>query len=61
MPGTKTGALHAAETNKKRDPDHYRRLGQKGGKAKVAKGYSMADPETRIELGRQGGLTGGKK
>lgn len=61
MPGTKSGALHAAETNKKRDPDHYKKLGQKGGKARVAKGYSMAEEEVRVKMGRLGGLAGGKK
>ena len=55
MPGTKDGARKAAITNKQRDPDHYKKIGHRGGSAKVAKGFSMADGPTRIKLGAAGG------
>lgn len=61
MPGTTAGSTKAAETNKQRDPDHYKKIGRQGGVAKVPKGYSMADPETRIENGRAGGKKARKK
>ena len=55
MPGTKAGAQKAALTNKQRDPHHYEKIGHRGGSAKVAKGFSMADKTTRIKLGAAGG------
>lgn len=61
MAGTPQGSAKGAETNKLRDPDHYKKIGRAGGIAKVPKGYSMADPETRIENGRAGGKKARKK
>jgi general stress protein YciG len=60
MPGTSVGGRKSAATNKQRDPDHYLKIGHKGGKATVAKGFSMASPEQRSEAGRKGGQTARK-
>ena len=32
MAGTREGGLKAAETNRSKDPNHYFKAGQKGGK-----------------------------
>lgn len=45
MSGTKAGGLRAATTNKKKQADFYKKIGSKGGKARVPKGVS--DPEVR--------------
>jgi general stress protein YciG len=53
--GTKEGGVKAAETNKKRDPLHYQKIGRAGGIKHVPKGFSMAEPEVRKEMGQLGG------
>lgn len=57
MPGTKSGARNAVNTNKLKDPHHYENIGRKGGSAKVPKGYSMAEKQEREANGRKGGKT----
>jgi general stress protein YciG len=54
MSGTKAGAKRAVATNKAKDKDYYSKLGEKAGKVKVAKGYSMAQPQDRVDSGRKG-------
>jgi len=58
MPGTKSGGLKAATTNKERHgADFYKRVGQKGGSVLGTKGgFASMPPERRAELGRKGGI-----
>ena len=41
--------------------DFFQRIGSKGGKAKVTKGFGIATPEQRREWGRKGGLVKQKR
>lgn len=55
MAGTKEGGLKAAQTNKLRHgDDYYSRMGAKGGKACVRKGFG-ANPELAKRAGAIGG------
>lgn len=54
MSGTRAGAKNAVATNRAKDKDYYSKLGAKAGKVKVAKGYSMAKPQDRVDSGRKG-------
>ena len=55
MAGTKEGGLKAAQTNKLRHgDDYYARMGAKGGKACVCKGFA-ANPELAKKAGAIGG------
>lgn len=57
MTGTLAGGIKAAETNKQRHgTDFYKKMGQKGGKARVPKGFS-----TNRALARVAGAKGGAK
>ena len=57
MAGTKAGGQKTRETNLKKDPDFYKKIGSKGGrKTGVLKGFA-ANPE----LARRAGVLGGKK
>lgn len=40
-------------------PVIHRMLSQKGGRAKVRKGFAMMDPERRKEVTRRGGINSG--
>lgn len=55
MPGTKEGARKARETNLKRDPNFYAKIGKKGGEKEVPKGYSM-----NLRLASLSGKLGGR-
>ena len=55
MPGTKTGGLKAAQKNVERDPNYYAKIGSKGGKAKVPKGFAV-----NRDLARVAGAKGGR-
>ena len=44
MAGTKIGGLRAAATNKKRDPDFYKKIGSAGGKKGTTGGFARAIP-----------------
>lgn len=55
MAGTTAGGRKSAEKNKKKDPDHYKKIGHSGGVKHVAKGFSMLDPGTIKILGARGG------
>lgn len=52
---TPDGVAKMKATILKRDPDFYRKIGAKGGKAKVPKGFSFMDKEKRREITRKGG------
>ena len=59
--GTRIGGLKAREANLKKNPNHYKEIGGKGGKKtkdelKSPKGFGAATPEQRSEWGRKGGL-----
>lgn len=55
--GTKAGGQKTRETNLRKDPDFYRKLGRKGGrKTGIVKGFA-ANPE----LASRAGAIGGKK
>lgn len=55
MPGTKTGGVNAAKTNKQRyGDDFYQKIGAMGG-AKSRGGGFANDPELAREAGRKGG------
>lgn len=53
------GGLKAAEKNLKRDPDFYKKAGQKGGLAKVPKGFAINRDLART-AGQRGGLARGE-
>lgn len=57
MSGTIEGAGRAVSTNKKRDPEHYQKIGQRGGHAKVPKGFAAMDRAKVSEISRKGGTT----
>ena len=66
MPGTKTGGLKAAETNKKKyGEDFYKRIGAKGGEISRGGGFASqevgADGLTGQERARIAGSKGGVK
>ena len=55
MPGTRTGGIKAAKTNKTRyGKDHYVKLGATGGRKSRGGGFA-ANPELAREAGRKGG------
>jgi general stress protein YciG len=54
MPGTIEGGKKAAETNKKRDPDFYRKIGAKGGQKGTTGGFAANRLLASI-AGRKGG------
>lgn len=54
MAGTKAGGIKAAETNLRRDPNFYVRIGSIGGKNGHTGGFA-ANPELAREAGRKGG------
>lgn len=54
--GNKLGGAKAGATNKaKYGADYYQKIGSKGGKAKVPKGFAMMSPERLREVGIKGG------
>lgn len=56
MAGTKAGGEKAAKTNKKRyGKDFYKKIGNKGGIARVPKGFA-----TNKKLAAEAGAKGGK-
>ena len=55
MAGTKIGARKAAAKNLAKDPDFYKKIGSKGGKAGNTGGFA-ANPELARIAGRLGGL-----
>lgn len=57
MSGTVTGARKAKETTLKRNPNHFKEIGKKGGLAKVPKGFAL-DKERAKTAGKKGGQNG---
>lgn len=55
MAGTREGGIAAAKKNQEREPNFYQRIGRKGGKVKVSKGFG-----TNSELARTAGAKGGR-
>lgn len=55
MAGTHIGGLRAAEKNKTREPDFYKRIGSLGGKKGTTGGFAA-----NRELARIAGMKGGK-
>lgn len=60
MSGNKIGGLKAAKTNLKKNPDFYRIIGSKGGRAGNTGGFH-AHPELASEAGRKGGKNSSRK
>lgn len=63
MPGTKEGARKAREKNLAKDPDFYKKIGQKGGQNSRGGGFAyMAqhDPQRLREVSAKGGSNGRK-
>lgn len=64
MAGTREGGLAAADRNKERDPDFYKRIGAMGGKKGRTGGFAsqkrgadgLTGSERASEVGRIGGL-----
>lgn len=54
MAGTKAGGMKAAAANKAKDPDFYRKIGGKGGRAGNSGGFA-ANPELARLAGAKGG------
>jgi len=55
MAGTEQGGRNAADTNIRRyGPDFYAKIGEMGGRKKVAKGFAL-NRELASEAGRKGG------
>jgi general stress protein YciG len=66
MAGTKIGGVKAAQKNKERDPDFYKKIGRKGGSVAtdLPKGfaYSAANGyDWHKEAGRRGGTISRKR
>lgn len=58
MPGTRAGGLKAAATIKKKNKDHYKIAGAKGGAARGKKGMAVTiekDPVRAKEIMAKGG------
>lgn len=57
MPGTKSGGLKAKATNLAKNPNFYKDIGSKGGKAPTAtpKGFAAMTPERLKEVSAKGG------
>lgn len=55
MAGTRAGGLKAAETLKKKDEDHFRKIGSQGGKNNTANLFKPGSRRAK-QLGRLGGL-----
>lgn len=54
--GTVEGGKKTSESNKKNyGDDFYIKIGQKGGSAKVPKGFAKMDRDKVVEAGRKGG------
>lgn len=60
MAGSRETGLKAARTNKKKDPDFYKKIGAMGGRASNWGGFS-ADRELARRAGRKGGLKSRRK
>lgn len=58
MAGTRAGGMAAAATNKKNDPDFYKRIGRLGGANGRTGGF--ADGEAGRERARIWGAVGGR-
>ncbi|WP_368858989.1 general stress protein [Mycolicibacterium neoaurum] len=58
MPGTYVGGLKARDKNLAKDPDFYRKIGKRGGKAprNMPRGFAAMPPEKVSAAGRKGGL-----
>lgn len=61
MSGTKIGGIHARDTNLKREPGFYKRIGSMGGKAGTTGGFwytknVLGDVGKVREAGSRGGL-----
>jgi general stress protein YciG len=59
MAGTAAGGRLAAEKNKKRDPDFYKRIGAKGGRAGHSGGFA-AGKEGRERASKYGAIGGSR-
>lgn len=60
--GSIIGGQKAGATNKaKYGADYYQKIGSKGGKAKVPKGFAMMSPERLREVGIKGGKKSRRK
>ena len=58
--GTHEGGIKARDKNLAKDPDHYRKIGAKGGRNGHTGGF-YANPELAREAGRRGGLKSRRK
>jgi general stress protein YciG len=54
MAGTRQGGKKAAESNRKLDPDFYKKMGAIGGRISKGGGFAQ-DHELAVEAGRKGG------
>ncbi|MFN3008773.1 KGG domain-containing protein [Mycolicibacterium wolinskyi] len=62
MSGTMAGGRKAAATNKAKDPDFYRRIGAKGGRARgITKGFALMDREVHRAASAKGGRISRRK
>lgn len=58
MSGTKAGSLKAKQTNLKKDPNFYKKIGSQSWKNPERShktGFALLPKEERAELGRKGG------
>ena len=55
MAGNSIGGKKAAAKNLANDPDFYKKIGRRGGKALVPKGFARMDEATRAAAGSKGG------
>lgn len=58
MAGNKAGAIKARDTNLKKDPDFFKKIGSQSWKNERSHetGFAKLPKEARAELGRKGGL-----
>lgn len=61
MAQTPEGARKAAKTNKKKDPDHYRKVGAMGGKQNKKGYFSRIGKRQLRKIASEGGKARAKK
>lgn len=55
MAGTRIGGLKAKQRNLEKDPLFYAKIGGKGGKRQVPKGFAVMDSEAHRKASAKGG------
>jgi len=60
MAGTKAGGIKSRDKNLARDPDHYKKIGARGGANGHTGGFAAMSREDRRKYGKLGGHLGSR-